>query len=44
MHMRQGRGKMDGAFTKAMSEADLHLAKAQGLRQIELTNQTASDI
>ena len=29
---------------KPMSDADLHLAKAQGLRQIELTNQTASDI
>ncbi len=27
-----------------MSDADLHLAKAQALRQIELTNQTASDI
>ena len=26
-----------------MSDADLHLAKAQGLRQVELTNQTASD-
>ncbi len=27
-----------------MTDADLHLAKAQALRQIELTNQTASDI
>ena len=27
-----------------LSDADLHLAKAQALRQIELTNQTASDI
>ena len=27
-----------------MSDSDLHLAKAQALRQIELTNQTASDI
>jgi zinc protease len=27
-----------------MSDADLHMAKAQALRQIELTNQTASDI
>ena len=27
-----------------MSDADLHLAKAQALRQIDLTNQTASDI
>jgi len=29
---------------KPMSEADLHLAKAQGLREIELTSQTATEI
>lgn len=30
--------------TTPMSEADLHLAKAQGLREIELTSQTATEI
>ena len=29
---------------KPMSDADLHLAKAQGLREIELTSQTATEI